>query len=101
MEKGRKIIKGFTGTKQTVPVKTPEEEDIRAYNIGNSNYAQHPIQPWDIWKEYKLDPWEADIIKRVLRTKEGDSRIMDFEKIIHVCKFKISLLKEEEDLKNG
>lgn len=31
-------------------------------------------------------PWDADIIKRVLRTKVGEERATDYEKIIHICK---------------
>ena len=42
-------------------------EDIRAYNVGDSDYAKHNIQPWDIWIEYRLNPFDADIVKRVLR----------------------------------
>lgn len=34
------------------------EENIRAYNVGSSDYAKYKIQPWDIWLEYKLNPWE-------------------------------------------
>ena len=45
-------------------------EDIRSYNVGNSNYSKHKIQPWDIWREYNLHPWDAEIAKRILRTKE-------------------------------
>ena len=35
----------------------------REYNIGKSNYSKYKIQPWDIWMEYHLNPWDADIIK--------------------------------------
>lgn len=62
-------------------------KDIREYNVGNSDYSKHKIQPWDIWREYDLNPWDADIVKRILRTKEEpgkskeDSRIMDYEKL--------------------
>lgn len=48
--------------------------NVRDYNIGKSDYSKHAIQPWDIWKEYNLNPWDADIVKRVLRTKEGEPR---------------------------
>lgn len=67
------------------------ETDIRSYNVGKSNYAKHKIQPWDIWLEYNLNPWDADIVKRILRTKEEpgmseeEARIMDYDKIIHIC----------------
>lgn len=70
----------------------PSEE--RSYNVGNSNYSNHIIQPWSIWLDWNLDPWDADIIKRVLRTKKDDSRIMDYEKIIHICKEKIRQLNK-------
>ena len=64
-------------------------KNIREYNVGNSNYSTHKIQPWDIWLEYDLNPWDADIVKRVLRVKKGDSRKLDYEKIIHICKERI------------
>ena len=64
-------------------------------NVGASDYAQHKIQPWDIWREYELNPWDADIIKRVLRTKEGDSRKLDYQKIIHICQERIAQLDGE------
>ncbi len=66
-----------------------DKEDIRSYNVGASDYAQHKIQPWDIYLDYDLNPWDADIVKRVLRTKKTDTRIMDYEKIIHTCKERI------------
>ena len=70
-------------------------EDVRSYNIGESNYSKHKIQPWDIWEEYELNPWDADIVKRVLRTKKGNDRVMDYEKIIHICKERIRQLKDK------
>nr|DAG70273.1 MAG TPA: hypothetical protein [Caudoviricetes sp.] len=66
-----------------------EKEDIRSYNVGSSDYAKHDIQPWDIWLSYDLNPWDADIVKRVLRTKKTDGRKLDYEKIIHICKERI------------
>ena len=71
-------------------------DNVREYNVGASDYAKHKIQPWDIWLEYELNPWDADIIKRVLRKKNGDSRVLDYEKIIHICKERIRQIKELE-----
>lgn len=77
--------KGFHGSK----------EDVRSHNVGNSDYAKHKIQPWDIWIEYKLNPFDADIVKRILRTKsesnmtKEESRKLDYEKIIHICQERI------------
>lgn len=70
-------------------------ENVQSYNVGKSDYAKHAIQPWDIWKEYNLNPWDADIVKRVLRTKEGEPRALDYEKIIHICKYRIAELSKE------
>jgi hypothetical protein len=65
----------------------------RDHNIGTSDYAQRRIQPWDIWLEYQLNPFDADIIKRILRNK-GERRL-DYEKIKHVCDERIRQLDEE------
>lgn len=69
-------------------------ENVQSYNVGKSDYAKHAIQPWDIWKEYNLNPWDADIVKRVLRSKEGEARTLDYEKIIHICKYRIAELSK-------
>lgn len=80
---------------QSYNVGKSEAEDIRAYNVGASDYAQHKIQPWDIYLEYNLNPWDADIVRRVLRSKEGEERTLDYEKIIRICKYRIAELSKE------
>lgn len=71
------------------------KNSVRNYNVGKSDYSKHKIQPWDIWIEYKLNPFDADIIKRILRKKaepdmsEQESRRMDYQKIIHICEERI------------
>ena len=78
-----------------------DDTGTRNDNVGTSDYSKHIIQPWSIWIDYNLDPWDADIIKRVLRTKEEpgmskiEARIVDYSKIIHICKEKIRQLKNE------
>lgn len=74
-----------------------QSSETRNYNVGKSDYAKHKIQPWDIWKEYNLNPWDADIVKRVLRTKEGEERSLDYQKIIHICRERIRQLAEEAE----
>lgn len=80
-----------------------ESNDVRDSNVGTSNYSEHIIQPWSIWLDYDLNPWDADIVKRVLRTKkeegktEVESRVMDYEKIIHICKERIRQLSFENE----
>lgn len=71
-----------------------EKEDIRSYNVGTSDYSKRRIQPWDIWQEYDLNPRDADIVKRVLRNKSTDSRRLDYEKVIHICKERIRQIDE-------
>lgn len=71
-------------------------EEVRQYNVGESDYSKHKIQPWDIWYQYKLNPWDADIVKRVLRHKSTDSREMDYVKIIHICLERIRQLRNED-----
>ena len=68
------------------------KNEVRSNNVGKSNYSQKTIQPWTLWLDYpELTPWDDDIIKRVLRTKEeegmseNEARKMDYEKIIHNC----------------
>lgn len=74
------------------------ESTCRDHNVGKSNYAQHVIQPWAIWQDYNLNPWDADIVKRILRTKEEEgmseteARILDYEKIIHICQERVRQL---------
>ena len=75
-----------------------EEKDIRSFNVGNSDYSKHTIQPWAIWLDYPgLTGWDQDIIKRVLRNKKGESREMDYEKIIHNCEERLRQLKIEKE----
>jgi len=64
-----------------------DEMGVRNQNVGKSDYSnkKHLIQPWSIWRDYDLDPWSADIVKRILRTKEGDSKKLDLCKIKHIC----------------
>lgn len=75
------------------------ESEVRKSNFGASNYAQHVIQPWSIWMDYQLNPWDADIVKRVLRTKkesdlsEKEARLLDYNKIIHICQERIRQLE--------
>lgn len=63
--------------------------EVRDYNVGASDYSAHVIQPWSIWIDYALNPWDADIVKRVLRTKQGEDRKQDYQKIIHICEERI------------
>jgi hypothetical protein len=79
-------------------------ENVRNHNVGNSDYSKHKIQPWDIWIEYRLNPFDADIVKRILRKKaeggmnEQEARKLDYQKIIHICQERIRQIEEGIDL---
>ena len=85
------------------PPETPQQTDTRSYNVGASDYSKHRIQPWDIWIEYGLNPFDADIVKRVLRRKDepgmtaSESRMLDYQKIIHICQERIRQLQAGDD----
>lgn len=72
-----------------------KENTVRNHNVGTSDYSSHIIQPWSIWLDWNLNPWDADIIKRVLRNKLGESRKQDYEKIIHICQERIRQIETE------
>ena len=81
------------------------QNEVRSHNVGKSNYSKKTIQPWTVWLDYEeLTPWDYDIIKRVLRTKEeegmsaNEARKMDYEKIIHNCKERIRQLDIKEHI---
>ena len=81
-------------------------DDIRSYNVGESNYSKHIIQPWSIWLDYpELTSFDHDIIKRILREKEEpgftklNSRIKDYKKIIHIAKERIRQLNYVTEIK--
>lgn len=70
---------------------------VRDHNVGASNYSEHTIQSWSIWLDWGLNPWDADIVKRIERKKSTDSRRMDYEKIIHICQERIRQIDKEQD----
>lgn len=76
------------------------KNEVRSHNAGKSDYSKQVIQPWTIWHANPgIHTIDKDIIKRVLRTKEEgnmspiNSRILDYEKIIHDCQERIRQLK--------
>lgn len=73
---------------------------VRDHNIGESDYSKHPIQPWTIWLAYpNMNPWDADIVKRVLRDKSTEPRIQDYKKIIHNAQERIRQIQTKKNLK--
>lgn len=73
-------------------------EDIRSYNVGASDYATHKYQSWDFWITWALNPFDADLSKRILRKKETDGRKLDYEKIYHICGERLRQLDLDADV---
>ena len=96
LKKSQSLIRRMDNLEETDnPMETDTTKDhVRSHNVGQSDYSKHKIQPWDIWEEYNLNPWDADIVKRILRTKNDgrspeETRIEDYQKIIHVAQERI------------
>jgi hypothetical protein len=64
--------------------------------IDGDHYTKRKIQPWDIIEEYKLDFFEGNALKYLLRYKDKDG-LVDLEK----CKHYIEYLIERETINNG
>lgn len=75
-----------------------EINDVRSYNIGKSDYAKHRFQPWQFWIWYRLNPFDGDLLKRTLRSKETDPRIMDYQKIRHICLERVRQFQNNENV---
>lgn len=77
-----------------------EINDVRSYNVGASNYATNgtKYQPWDFWIKFRLNPWDADITKRVLRIKKTDGRLLDYKKIKHICLERVRQFQNNENV---
>ena len=76
-----------------------EVNNVRSYNVGASDYSKgHKHQPWDFWINFRLNPWDADITKRVLRIKKTDGRLLDYKKIKHICLERIRQFQNNENV---
>jgi hypothetical protein len=75
----------------TIPLQRRTDEidasGVQNRQVGGDHYVRHAIQPWDIWREYNLDPWEASALKYLLRRK--GKRLEDLEKCRHCLDYLI------------
>lgn len=53
----------------------------RNFQHGGNHYVKHNIQPWDIVKDWKLDFFEGNVVKYVVRVKVD--RLEDLKKACH------------------
>ena len=62
--------------------------------VAGTHY-QKAIQPWDIISEWKLDFWEGNVVKYILRWKDKDG-VQDLKKAKHYIEYLI-----ERETNNG
>lgn len=60
---------------------------VNDYHVGSSNYSDMDISPWDVMQSMGIleSYLKGDIIKRVMRTKDGEDKTLDWNKIKHIC----------------
>lgn len=75
-----------------------EVNDVRSYNCGASDYSKHKFQSWSFWILFRLNPWDADLTKRVLRIKKTDGRLLDYKKMKHICLERIRQFQNNENV---
>lgn len=81
-----------------VSADVPAEKGARHQQVGGDHYRVHKIQPWQIWEEYGLDPWQANALKYLLRAghKEGVKASEDYRKAIHYLQYLVERAGREE-----
>lgn len=60
---------------------------FRNQQVGGSHYQQG-IQPWDVFLEWGVDPWTANVVKYILRFPYKDE-VKDLEKAKHYIEYLI------------
>lgn len=56
--------------------------------IGGSHYKASSIEPWDVFMDWRLDPWLCNVIKYVQRHNKKNG-IEDLKKAQHYLNFAI------------
>jgi hypothetical protein len=62
-------------------------KSVRDQQVAGTHY-QKAIQPWDIISEWKLDFWEGNVVKYILRWKHKDG-LQDLKKAKHYLEYLI------------
>ena len=63
--------------------------------IGGSHYKKYVIEPWTFIRENLLNPFQANVIRYVVRYQDKNG-IEDLQKIIHYCEMEIELIKRKK-----
>lgn len=61
-------------------------DGVRSFNVGNSDYSKHLIQPWAIWQEYNLNAWDADIVKEFLELSKVNLENLIMRRLFTIVK---------------
>ena len=76
-----------------------EITDVRSYVNGASDYNKHRYQIWDIWIKFRIENgFDCDLVKRTLRTKQTDPRILDYKKMKHIALERIRQFQNDENV---
>jgi hypothetical protein len=60
--------------------------DVMAKQVGGTHYKGAQFQPWDIFMQYGLDPWSANVVKYILRFPKKAGK-QDLEKAKHYVEY--------------
>jgi Protein of unknwon function (DUF3310) len=75
-----------------------EEERESAANAvqhGGDHYIKYgDVQPWDVWSLWQLDPFQASVVKYIVRWKDKNG-LLDLDKVEHY------LAKYREEIAKG
>lgn len=63
--------------------------------IGGNHYKKYAIEPWKFIRENLLNPFQANVIRYVVRYQDKNG-IEDLQKIIHYCEMEIELIKSKK-----
>jgi|TARA_X000001382_G_scaffold93950_2_gene68481 hypothetical protein len=63
--------------------------------IGGSHYKKYAISPWTFIRENLLNPFQANVIRYVVRYEDKNG-IEDLQKIIHYCEMEIDFIKKKK-----
>lgn len=73
--------------------------EVRNVVEGSSDYNKHRYQIWDIWIKFRINNgFDCDLVKRTLRTKQTDPRILDYKKMVHICSERIRQFQNNENV---
>ena len=73
--------------------------EVRKVVEGSSDYNKHRYQIWDIWIKFRINNgFDCDLVKRTLRTKQTDPRILDYKKMKHIALERIRQFQNNENV---